>query len=369
MNGNALLRLLPFLLVILTLFGCGEPADVIVQPEPSSYFDILGTTGTRGFAEDMDLEGDKLYVAEFSSGIGIYDVSDPASMVLDKRLSTPDRAEVVDAVPEMNALIVQVRTINYIYFLDSLDAAEKTTLGSAGVSEIVSVATRDSVRSQNFADVPTVEADIARVLFADSNDGIQVVTVWLDSTDLLHFPIDTTLIFSQDERLTLNFPGIGEAGVTPIGDFNTVAVSLMDYGVGFADISKEVEDVDGVWYSDIDTPGEALGLAYENDHVFVADGVGGLAVIDVSDIVNPELVATWKLDGLDHASTVFVRNGKLILIDANDGAYFLDVSDPAAPIFKDEFVVRYPTSAVFLSDDEVIISSRLDGLTSIRLNF
>ncbi len=370
MNGNYLLRLLPFLLVILTLTGCGKRSTP-ANPTESTFFEAIGETGTRGLALDIDLEGDRIYVAEKTAGIGVYDASDPTNITLIERFPVNGRAEIIDAIPELGCMIAHINAgfdDNQIYFLDDFFDGEVTFHGSGGVSEILSVMIRDSVRSQNLP-MPTVEADVARILFADasSEDGIQVVHVWLDSAD--YGEPEFEMIYSKEERLNLTLSGKSCSGVAAIEDFNTIAVSYLDLGVAFGNISKEVEEQDGEWYSDVDTPGEARGLTYEDNHVFVADGIGGLAVINVTDIFNPELVATWKIDGLDHAIAVFVRNDRLILIDQFDGAYFLDVMDPANPVFIDVYEVREPTSAVFVEDQIVIISSLEEGLTTLELKF
>ncbi len=373
MNGTTLIRLLPGLLLSLMLMafisGCGSPSSPYGggDTSPTSYYDVKGHYSTRGWAMDMDLEGDTLYVAERSGGVGIYDASDPTNLVLSRVLHTGDRAQMVNAIPEVNAIVVALSDINIIYFLDSLENDLSTTFGSGGVTEILSFALEDSATSRNFTDAPWALVDVARTLVCDGSDGIQVFNVYLDSTDKIVFPVDTLRVMSWDERMTLNWPGVAEAGVAVMEDIYTVAVGLKDYGVGFADISDAVEEEDGIWLSDIDTPGEAQGLVYEDGYVYVADGIGGLSVIDATNITTPELVATWKIDGLDHAFRVEINEHRLAVIDEFDGVYFLDVSDPSDPVLMDWIELRNPTDLIFVDEGLAIISSELDGLTTVRL--
>ncbi|HEX05221.1 MAG TPA: hypothetical protein ENH10_08735 [Bacteroidetes bacterium] len=368
MNGNATLRLLPFLLASLFLFGCGTPNTPVGPQPPSDYFDVLNVLETRGNALDLDLEGDSLYVAENSAGVGFYDVSDPAAITLTHHLPTSEAIELVDAVPEMNALFVHNGSINHIYLLDSLDNGQITSLGSSGVNTILTHITTDSVKSLNFEDAETVETDVIRTLICDKNsgDGLQVYTVWLDSTDDVVFPLDTLSIFSRVEKMNLDWSGIEEAGAETIAGFDTVAISLHDYGVAFADISKEVEDQDGVWLSDINTPGDAQGLAYSDGYLYVADGYAGLSVIDAQDVTAPVFVANRRIKNLDHAIKVFVKDDQLVLMDQFDGFFFYDISTPEAPDYQGSYEIREPTSAVFVDDDMMILASVSEGLTTIK---
>jgi hypothetical protein len=345
----------------------------VVPYDPDVKIEILSTTRTVGFALDVDLEDDKLYVAENSAGVSLFDISDPANVSLIKRFETDGKPEVIDGIPQLGCFIMHFDEKygrNIISFEDDSVEGYDYTFGNGGVTDIISIMTRDTVRSQYFPDAELVEADVARVLFADEDDGIQIVRVWLDSTDFIVFPIDTLLIYSCDHRMTFDLPGKTVSHVVPLDEeFNTVAVSFLDYGVGFGNVSKEVEDTDGEWYSILDTPGEAQGLAFENNYLFVADGAGGLAVINASDIVNPELVTTWHTDGLENANSVFVRNGRLLLLDEFNGVYFLDVNNPTNPQFMAFSELHSPTSAAFVNDTTVVVSSTIAGLTSIRLKF
>ncbi len=45
-----------------------------------------------------------------------------------------------------------------------------------------------------------------------------------------------------------------------------------------------------------DTPANAYGVAVAGDHAYVADGTGGLQIVDISDPTNPSVVGTGSTD-------------------------------------------------------------------------
>ena len=68
------------------------------------------------------------------------------------------------------------------------------------------------------------------------------------------------------------------------------------------------------------------GIAY------VADGPGGLQIIDVSNPSNPILISVY--DTFDYASSVSVVNGiAYVAAYYNDGLQMIDVTNPANPTF------------------------------------
>ncbi|MBS1262787.1 MAG: hypothetical protein MAG453_02151 [Calditrichaeota bacterium] len=377
MNGTHAVRLRSAALsaaaaavILLAFSGCGSPSSPASPGQEAKYYDVLGVTATRGFALDMDVAGDTLYVAENYSGVGAYDIADYDEITFKRRVATDSRAELVDAVLELNALFVHITDKTQIYFLDSLTLGPGSQIGSGGVSAILTEVTRDSVQSQNWINdpQPTVEADVIRTLLVDgsSTDGLQVATVYLDSSNVI--PGEKRYLFEHVFQTVLNNPTVPETGIASIEGTDVVAVGLLDYGVGIANVSPETA-VDGEWLSDVDTPGEASAIVYGDGYLFVADGVAGMTVIDVSDRFAPEVVASWKIEGVDHVVNVALSQHRLAVVDQFDGVYFLDVSDPEDPEYKGAYEVREPTDAVFVENNILLVTSRLEGITALRLVF
>jgi hypothetical protein len=70
-------------------------------------------------------------------------------------------------------------------------------------------------------------------------------------------------------------------------------------------------------------------VAVANGYAYVADWVGGLRVVDVSDPAAPVELGSY---GTQHAWSVAVQGNYAYVADTYDGLRVVDVSDPAAPI-------------------------------------
>jgi len=66
-------------------------------------------------------------------------------------------------------------------------------------------------------------------------------------------------------------------------------------------------------------------------NTYVADGRGGLRIIDVSDPYYPESVGQLVTPGYAHG--VVVKNGLAYIADSDSGLCVVDVSDPAVPVY------------------------------------
>ena len=76
-------------------------------------------------------------------------------------------------------------------------------------------------------------------------------------------------------------------------------------------------------------PSTVLGLAVAGDYVYVADGISGLLVLDVSDPTNPHEVGSCDTPGV--ANEVVVSGSYAYVADAWGGLRVMDISNPSAP--------------------------------------
>jgi hypothetical protein len=70
---------------------------------------------------------------------------------------------------------------------------------------------------------------------------------------------------------------------------------------------------------------------YEDDLVYLADGMGGLKIIDVSNKSNPILIGDYD-DGGD-VRDVYVSGDYAYIADFQDGLEIVDISNPKKPVF------------------------------------
>ncbi|ODS22433.1 hypothetical protein AB835_14200 [Candidatus Endobugula sertula] len=113
----------------------------------------------------------------------------------------------------------------------------------------------------------------------------------------------------------------GVAGTTTITATNN----------GYSDsITVNVERFDPVALSAIDIPGYANNVDVQGDYAYVAAGVAGLVIVDVSDRTAPVIVSQLETDGT--AIDVKVFGSIVYLADGEAGIKVIDVLDPVSPV-------------------------------------
>jgi hypothetical protein len=112
-------------------------------------------------------------------------------------------------------------------------------------------------------------------------------------------------------------------GIAARGDI--VYAALHGSGVGVYQVEgkklKEIRIVSGLQH--------ALELELVGDLIYVADGTGGLSVLDLADPLNPKLVATLALEGI--AQNVHVEGPMAYVALRFGGVGVVDVADPKNP--------------------------------------
>ncbi len=144
-----------------------------------------------------------------------------------------------------------------------------------------------------------------------------------------------------------------------------VAIASDDAGVVLVNIA----DPDNkTLISSIDTPGEARKAAFYGDYLFVADGIAGLSVIDVSDMANPELVYqsdTQVGDAQDIAIASFGGVDYLALAIGSDGVLFYSLENPSEPMLISRLETMY-AYGVAADDNLFYIADRDWGVVAVE---
>jgi len=83
------------------------------------------------------------------------------------------------------------------------------------------------------------------------------------------------------------------------------------------------------WVSGVNTPDYAYGVAISGSHAYVADGVAGLQVIDITDPASPQLVG--GVDTPYDAAGVAISGSHAYVADVEAGLQVIDITDPASP--------------------------------------
>lgn len=129
-----------------------------------------------------------------------------------------------------------------------------------------------------------------------------------------------------------------------------------DYGLEFWDIQTDPP----TRLAELKTPGWAGDLATQGTLVFVADGPGGVRVVDAADPRAPRelgsLATEVRAYGIDVAA-----GGRLYVADNAGGLFVVDAADPAAPRVLGHLAPGGAAYGVAAAGDRVWLAEALGG--------
>jgi hypothetical protein len=253
---------------------------------------VVGSVAGQGIADDVEVSGGYAYMID-GGGLRVIDVSDPANPVIVG--SHPmayaqaiyvfgDYAYVTSGFPEPMPPPVYH---GWIHVFDISDPTSPTRVGeSEEWGRVTGIAVRDG-----YAFV--------------GGSGLAVVDV---SNPALPFFVEE-----------ISLPGSWSVGVTLNGDYAYVA--NREAGLQIVDISNPALPVQ---VGSADTPDDAVAVAVAGGYAYLAEYDGGLAVVDVSDPASPLFVG--RVNPYDVEDVVVA--GDLAFVSSRDGMSVLDVAVP-----------------------------------------
>ncbi len=257
---------------------------------PVGHFDWVGEP------VDVHVVGDRGYVADTSSGLKIFDVSDPATPAVLGSFDTPGAA-------------LGVHVADHLAFVAD---------GSHGL-QIVDVADPAAPAAVSSFDTAGYARDLQAVgdlLFvADGSDGLLILNVSNPLAPVVEGSVDT--------------PG-SALGTQVLGSLAFVADG--SHGLQIVDVSDPTTPT---ILGSYDTPGAAREVRVRGDLAYLADYDRGLQIVDVSDPTAP--VAMGSLDTPGSAIGIDVAGTFACVADEHDGLRIVDVGNPAAPAFVSRF--------------------------------
>ena len=150
-------------------------------------------------------------------------------------------------------------------------------------------------------------------------DAANTTAVWDTGTETLHLPPFTPSIIGTNNTV------VDAWELEIVGDLAFIADGIS--GLRIMDITDPTSPVQlGV----IDTPVSVHDLCVDGDLVYLADGPTGMLIVDISDPTTPTLLGTYNSPG---AVRDIVLSGKYAIVaDDSAGIRVVDVSNPAAPL-------------------------------------
>ncbi|WP_049897881.1 DUF4347 domain-containing protein, partial [Microcystis aeruginosa] len=292
---------------------------------------LVGSYDTPGEAHDVKVVGNYAYVADFSLGLQIIDISNPTNPTLIGNYDTSGSA--------MDVQIVG----NYAYVADYASGLQIIDISNP----------TNPTLTGNYSDWPLGSAYGLEVVgnYAYVASDYQGLTI-IDISN----PSNPTLIGNYDTSSRA-------LEVQVIGNYAYVA----DYesGLQIIDVSNpENPTLKGNY----DTPGIASDVEVVGNYAYVADGWdGGLQIIDISNPTNPTLKGNYDTNGV--AGDVEVVGNYAYLTDDMAGLKIIDISNPTNPILIDYYndfsTVAYGVEVV---GNYAYLADYFDGLKIIDVS-
>lgn len=307
------------MLALVLVVGCSKP-------RPIERFPIVATLKTQGYPHDICLTGGRAYVADGEAGLGVYDISNPESPSL---------------------IGTKMDSMNIAWGVFAKDSLAYVTYGTKELY-IADVARPESIKV--LGELEYIQPGFGYgIAVADSlayiAAGPQFVIInvaqpaYPNLTFQFRYPHDCKSVVLRDSWA---FLAVGQLGVAVWKTDTTPPIQVGSF----------------------DTPGSALAVAISGSHLYVADGVRGLLVADVSDPRSPQAVATLPLAG--YARGVSVADTLVYVSCEAGGLAVVDVAQPDQPVLAATVSLPY-TMCAQPDSAYVIAGDRDSGLVVIKV--
>jgi hypothetical protein len=301
-----------------------ETTNTCMDPVERDDVYLVGSYDTTGFALGVYVSGNYAYVADYTSGLQIIDVSNPTNPTL------------VGTYVPIVARDVHVSG-NYAYVTDDgigfqiINVSNPTNPTLEGTLALSSLA--DSVyQSGNYAYV------------ANSESGLKIIDV--------SSPTNPTLEATYDTE--------GAGGVYVSGNYAYVADD--NSGLQIINVSNPTNPtLEGTY----NTSGSASGVYLSGDYAYVADLSSGLQIIDVSSLTNPILEGSYDTPGL--AIDVHVSGNYAYVADNYSGLQIIGLFDLTSPTLEGSYDTPERSVELYVSGDYVYVAEGYSGLLIIRI--
>lgn len=304
--------------------GCEEPNEADL---PRQIYVLKTNYTTQGTALDVDVDGNYAAVGMATHGAFVLDVADPLNIhqvfTYAIRGAASCRQVVLDAT---NNLFVVV-------------APDEVNHGPLPVFNFL----LDSASNASYQATATLSGPFGQLTATPVQD-----TLWLWGTD--RTPTDgfvaARLCFvpsrGKFDNCPPNFPNV----VAPYQDMRgfgmrhdgVVALAFGQEGVYFHNTRNSEA------FATINTPAVAYDCAWSGDSIVVVADNFSVVIIDAADLNAPRIIASLTIPNADRLQQVIVDGPYACVLDAFDGVYVVDVSNPRQPRFV-QFLDGYdPTS-------------------------
>ncbi len=286
------------------------------------------------------IRDDLLYVADWFSGLHIYDIRNPANPRHLGNYHTPGSSKGVALYGDYALVGDDDRGLQIIDVADPRRPRWVAELG--GTSEVSTVGLAYTMKRVGstlyladhrggFQIIDLTDIRQPRILGALDTPGKSWAIDVVDDTAFVADDDDGLLVFAVDDprhiRLLGQFDPGGHAEDVVLRD-GLAYVAFFDNGLFIVDVSDPSQPRP---LSHLAIPGNARGIQLAGDLAYVSGWESGLQVVDIHDPAAPRIVGSYDTDGA--AWGVNLAAGHAFVLDWWGGIKVLDVTQPARPAF------------------------------------
>ncbi len=265
----------------------------------------LGNYHTPGSSKGVTLYGDHALVGDDDYGLQIVDISDP------RRPRGVAELRWMSELSTLGLAYTMKRIGSTLYLADH-----------RGGFQIIDLSDIEHPRILGALDTPgkswAIDVSGHTAFIADDDDGLLIVDV-SDPTQIG--------LLSQ-----FNPGGHAEDVVVRNG---LAYLALFDNGLFIVDVSDPANPRQ---LAHLDIPGNARGIELAGDLAYVSGWESGLQVVDIGDPRAPRIVGHFDTDGAAWGSAV--QGGNAYVLDWWGGIKVLDISEPARPRYLTRYQAR-----------------------------
>ncbi len=305
--------------------GSPLPDGVTLTMEAPTF---VGSYDTSGSARGVTVVGNLAYVADYTSGLQILDISTPSAPTFVGSYNTPGYA-------------IGVAVVDTLAYVADYDV---------GGLQIIDVSTPSAPTFVGSYNTPGAAQGLfvldSLAYVADYGGGLLIIDVSTPSAPALIGSYDT--------------PGWA-FGVTVVGSLAYVADGAS--GLQILDVSTPSAPT---FVGSLDTPGYAYILFVVGSLAYVADESSGLQIIDVSTPSAPTFVGSYDTPGVARGVEVV---GTLAYVGDNlSGLQIIDVSTPSAPTFVGNYDTPSEARGVRMAGNLAYVADDNSGLQIIDIS-
>lgn len=290
-----------------------DGSELIIIDATDAFAPLEVSRTQVGYLGAFSIANSHAYLVNDDNQLMILDVSDPSSPAMTGSLSLPWFVDNVAVIGEHAYL-----DMGEIYVIDVSNPAQPSAAGRLSVARHGRLEVGELFRTGD--DLVVTDANRSGIHLMDRRSN----PAWPDEMGVLFQPaarVHDSVI--DDGKLYL---AVGDGG------FQTIDLSSPRH------LQQIIQFRSPTWTPVPDSrfyigAGTTQGIAVAGDHVYLANGSGGLHIVDIHSLEDPQIAGVFSRQASqpNDARDVVVRNGIAYIADGQNGLLVVDVSDPEAP--------------------------------------